>query len=168
LHCLVGKRANSVLKNPINGRQNCQTARRLNEETTRMSGRKQQDETLFCERCGISFLWSTEEQKEAEQQPSRADEPRLCPGCRQLLPAPGRERGLVKWYNTRKHYGFITRRSSGELYLHGSALREPGRLVPGDLVEFTVGANERGSIATDVLVLERGNAAKEDAAKRRG
>jgi CspA family cold shock protein len=123
-----------------------------------MSRRKQQDETLFCERCGISFLWSVEEQTQAEQQAARVDEPHLCPGCRRLLPAPGRERGLVKWYNARKHYGFIIRRSAGELYLHGSALREPKRLASGDLVEFAVGATDRGPIATDVNVLERDNA----------
>jgi CspA family cold shock protein len=133
-----------------------------------MSGRKQQDETLFCERCGISFLWSTEERKMAEQQTARVDEPHLCPGCRWLLPAPGRERGLIKWYNTRKHYGFVTRRNATELYLHGSALREPGRLATGDLVEFTVDANERGPMATDVLVLERGDVTQGDAGNRKG
>jgi CspA family cold shock protein len=147
---IVDKRASFIIKHPINGSRNCQHV-----------------ETLFGERCGISFLWSTEEQKVAEQQASRMEEPHLCPGCRWLLPAQGRERGLVKWYNARRHYGFIARRNSGELYLHGSVLREPGRLATGDLVEFAVGANERGPMATDVYVLERGHAAKDDAVNRR-
>lgn len=125
-----------------------------------MSSPKRQDETLFCERCGISFLWSMEEQKQAIGQDSSGNgalkqlAPTHCPGCRQLLPAPDRERGLVKWYNAQKRYGFITRRSS-EIYMHGSELQGQRRLEPGDLVEFSIGANERGPAAVAVQLLER-------------
>jgi CspA family cold shock protein len=120
-----------------------------------MSERKKQDETLFCERCGISFLWIIEEQKQGEQSGQPRRTPLLCPGCRQLLPSSERERGLVKWYNGRKNYGFITRRSAPDLYVHGSALRNPQRLATGDLVEFSVGTSDRGPIAQDVRLLER-------------
>jgi cold shock protein len=123
-----------------------------------MSERKHQDELEFCERCGISFLWTVEERKENERngQPQRS--PRFCPGCRQLLPPPERERGLVKWYNARKNYGFIVRRNAPDLYVHSSALLHPQRLAPDDLVEFSVGASDRGPIAQDVRLLERGKA----------
>lgn len=116
-----------------------------------MSGRKQHDETLFCERCGISFLWSMEEQKAGAGQPP----PNLCPGCRQLLPPPHRERGLVKFYNTRKRFGFLVRRNAPELFVHGSALAGVGRLAEGDLVEFGVVETERGPAADAVRLLER-------------
>ncbi len=125
-----------------------------------MSSPKRQDETLFCERCGISFLWSMEEQKQALSNDilgngaPKQSGPTHCPGCRQLLPTPDRERGLVKWYNAQKRYGFITRRSS-EIYLHGSEIQGQRRLEPGDLVEFSIGANERGPAATVVQVLVR-------------
>jgi len=123
-----------------------------------MSQRKRQDEVLFCERCGISFLWSNEEQQiqaadVATDGPVRA--PSHCPGCRILLPTSGRERGVVKWYNARKHYGFIARRNTTEIYVHATALEDSQRLNVGDLVEFGIGQNERGALAEDVRILER-------------
>ncbi len=121
-----------------------------------MSSIKKRDETLFCERCGISFLWSVEEQNQSVQASGHAaTAPTHCAGCRQLLPALTHERGLVKWYNAQKRYGFITRRHDPELYIHGSQLQDQRRLLPGDLVEFSIGANERGPAAQVVQVLER-------------
>jgi cold shock protein len=109
-----------------------------------------QDETRYCERCGISFLWSIEEQHQNNQADGAA---RYCAGCRQLLPPVGRTRGIVKWYNRQKGYGFITRHQQPDLYVHRTAVQE-GRLAPDLLVEFTVGANEQGPAAQDVVVLE--------------
>jgi cold shock CspA family protein len=125
-------------------------------EEHRVSNRKQRDETLYCERCGIAFLWPVEEQRATltEGAPNKA--PTHCPGCRHLLPAPGRERGEVKFYNARKQFGFLTRRTGGELFVHGSALTARQRLSPGDLVEYSIIETERGPAATDLVVLEKG------------
>lgn len=109
-----------------------------------------QDETRYCERCGISFLWSVEEQHQQQQSTETA---RYCAGCRQVLPPPGRTRGMVKWYNRQKGYGFITRQQQPDLYVHRTALRE-GRLAPDLLVEFSLGENQQGPAAQDVVVLE--------------
>ena len=79
--------------------------------------------------------------------------PSYCPGCRYLLPVTGRERGLVKWYHRRKGYGFLTRYGESDLYVNRSALQS-SQLKPEMLVDFTVGVNRRGVIATDVKVLE--------------
>ena len=107
-----------------------------------------QDEILYCARCGVSFLWTQEEQK----QPG-AITPLYCPGCRHLTPAPGRERGLVKWYDRRKHYGFIVRVGKPEIYVHRSAIVNQRQLSPGDLVEFTVEESARGPAAAAVLLV---------------
>jgi CspA family cold shock protein len=72
-----------------------------------------------------------------------------------LLPAPGRERGLVKFFNGRKRFGFITRRNGPEIYVHGSALEGASRLAEGDLVEFSLAQTERGPAADTVRILER-------------
>ncbi|MCS6828631.1 MAG: cold shock domain-containing protein [Caldilinea sp.] len=106
------------------------------------------DEELYCARCGISFLWTQEEQRQ-----SGAAAPRHCPGCRQLMPAPGRERGLVKWFNRRKQYGFIVRAGQPEIYVHRNAVQGKRPPRPGDLVEFTVQQGERGVQAGDVRLL---------------
>lgn len=109
-----------------------------------------QDETRYCERCGISFLWSVEEQ----HQNSQMAPARYCAGCRQLLPPPGRARGMVKWYNRHKGYGFITRQQQPDLYVHRTAVRA-GQLAPDLLVEFSVGENQQGPAAQEVIVLEQ-------------
>ncbi|MCB0044076.1 MAG: cold shock domain-containing protein [Caldilineaceae bacterium] len=107
------------------------------------------DQIYYCDHCGISFLWSQEEQRQDHVKP------RLCPGCRYSLPAPERTRGLVKWYNRRKRYGFITRDEGDALFVHGSALQDARHLEPGDLVEFAVGQDDKGAHAEAVSVLQR-------------
>jgi CspA family cold shock protein len=132
---------------------------------------QQQDETRYCENCGISFIWTVEEQRanalgrsepgdedaagDAEAQPAglvSIAPPKRCLGCRYLLPPEGRERGLVKWYHRRKGYGFITRNGSPDLYVNRSALRR-GHLMPGELVEFSLGHSPQGLAATHVTVV---------------
>jgi CspA family cold shock protein len=124
------------------------------------TNRRIQDEIRYCDRCGISFLWPVEEQRaEAAVDAAQSAEtlpavpPRFCPGCRLLLPAPGRERGMVKWYSMRKRYGFVVRRDQPEIFVPGAALVGVRILQPGDLVEFSIGANEQGPVAQDVRLI---------------
>lgn len=120
-----------------------------------MSGRKEEDEILYCERCGISFLWSLEEQHQLAESGPRRAAPTHCPACRYLLPSAGSERGLVKFYNGRKQFGFLIRRAAPDLYLHGSAIKGRARLQEGDLVEFRVADSPRGPLAAEVRLVER-------------
>jgi CspA family cold shock protein len=119
--------------------------------------REPHDEIRYCERCGISFLWSQEEQKSA----APGAPPLYCPGCQVLLPTATRARGLVKWYNGRKRYGFIVRQDQPELFVHGSDVAEGARLQPGDLVEFSVATGARGPMAREVHILGHGDAPPE-------
>ncbi len=109
------------------------------------------DLILTCQHCGIRFVVT------AAQQRDTADEPRgglICPACCVLAPAAGRERGLVKWYNMRKGYGFISRARGGELFVHRSALLPAlASLQPDDLVEFEVELSPKGVQARGVVVL---------------
>jgi cold shock CspA family protein len=127
-----------------------------------------QDETLYCENCGISFLWTGEEQRRARemnahaldsgQDNQEADDhlrPTRCPGCCRLLPAAGYERGEVKWFNARKRYGFIVRANQPDIFVHRSALKGSGNLRTGDFVEFTVAETDEKLAAKDVKVLMR-------------
>lgn len=98
------------------------------------------DRLLACASCSINFLWTPAEQQADHEQPS------LCPACRHLLPAEGRRRGLVKFYNLRKHWGFITQPDGVELFFHRSALAadETTPLGEGELVEYAVEQSPRG------------------------
>jgi cold shock protein len=109
------------------------------------------DETLICERCNVNFLWSIEEQHQRghEQAPS------YCPGCRVLMPTADRERGVVKWYNPRKRYGFIVRQKAADIFTHQAEFVEIRRLQEGDLVEFSVVPGDKGPMAAEVRLLHR-------------
>lgn len=118
------------------------------------------DEMGYCARCGVSFVWTVEEQNRAQEGTEGAGEmPSHCPGCRHLLPISSRERGLVKWYNARKRFGFILRASGEELFAHGSALKGVRNLQPGELVEFGVQMTDKGAAAQEVVLLQRVDAA---------
>ena len=107
------------------------------------------DEMRYCEQCGISFLWSIEEQAQSEARPAR------CPGCQHSQPAADRERGLVKWYSVRKRYGFIVRADQPEIFAHRREIKDAGRLREGDLVEFGVAESAKGPVALQIRVIDR-------------
>lgn len=128
-----------------------------------MSKQTIQDEICYCAQCGISFVWTQEEQHVAAQQavaPRAGAPPTRCPGCRLLVPAAGRERGLVKWYDRRRQYGFIVRHGQPDIYVHRSGLGDGALPQPGDLVEFVVAPSDRGPTATEVAILHPSTSAK--------
>ncbi len=61
------------------------------------------------------------------------------------------ENGTVKWFDTRKGYGFIRRENGEDIFVHYSAILEPGgNLEDGDQVTFVVGEGRKGPAAKDV------------------
>ena len=68
-------------------------------------------------------------------------------------PAAGREAGTVKWFNTSKGFGFISRDSGDDVFVHFRAIRGEGHriLVEGQRVEFTIMMRDKGLQAEDVV-----------------
>ena len=63
-----------------------------------------------------------------------------------------REGGTVKWFNVSKGFGFITRDSGGDIFVHYRAIRGKGHrtLNEGQRVGFLVAKTDKGLQAEDV------------------
>jgi CspA family cold shock protein len=122
-----------------------------------LSYRTFRDQLLTCQECGTRWIWTvTEQRRLAEAGRLLEQPPALCPACQRLVPSPGHQRGIVKWYSPQKGYGFITLRTSEEIFFHRTGLvQETPPPDEGDLVEFKIEETSRGPQAVSIVVLER-------------
>ncbi len=62
-------------------------------------------------------------------------------------------KGLVKWFNESKGYGFIEREDGPDVFVHHSAIQGEGHksLAEGDTVEFEVVKDAKGLRAENVV-----------------
>jgi cold shock protein len=65
-----------------------------------------------------------------------------------------REAGNVKWFNASKGFGFITRDSGDDVFVHFRSIRGDGHrvLYDGQRVDFVVSQGDKGLQAEDVAV----------------
>jgi CspA family cold shock protein len=65
------------------------------------------------------------------------------------------EKGTVKWFNNAKGYGFITRESGGDIFVHFKSILGDGykSLVEGEPVQFDVEQGQKGLQAVNVARL---------------
>lgn len=61
-------------------------------------------------------------------------------------------KGVVKWFNDKKGYGFIEHEDGRDLFVHFSSINMEGfkTLTEGDRVTFDVEENEKGPVAKNV------------------
>ncbi len=65
-----------------------------------------------------------------------------------------RETGTVKWFNTSKGFGFITRDAGDDVFVHFRSIRGQGHksLFEGQRVEFSITQGDKGLQAEDVAI----------------
>lgn len=65
-------------------------------------------------------------------------------------------KGIVKWFNADKGYGFISTENDGDVFVHYTALEDTGeyrKLDEGQEVEFEITEGEKGPQAANVVKL---------------
>lgn len=62
------------------------------------------------------------------------------------------EKGTVKWFNSEKGYGFISRENGDDVFVHFSAITMDGfkTLEEGQAVQFEIIQGDKGPQATNV------------------
>jgi CspA family cold shock protein len=66
-----------------------------------------------------------------------------------------KEKGVVKWFNAAKGYGFIQRQTGEDVFVHYSAIQSTGyrSLDEGAQVEFSVKKGPKGLQAEEVKIV---------------
>jgi CspA family cold shock protein len=65
--------------------------------------------------------------------------------------------GKVKWFDSKKGYGFILTEEGREVFVHYTGIVAEGfrALTEGQNVEFEIGSNEKGQQAMNVTVIKK-------------
>ncbi|MBN2560116.1 MAG: cold-shock protein [Phycisphaerae bacterium] len=81
--------------------------------------------------------------------------PRIIHSALRSTAVAERETGTVKWFNDAKGYGFISRDSGDDVFVHFSAIQSSGfrSLQENQRVEFSVEQGDKGPKAVDVRPL---------------
>ena len=66
-----------------------------------------------------------------------------------------REKGIVKWFDANKGYGFITSDQDVDIFVHYTAIAGAGyrALEEGQRVEFDVIEDDKGPQAQNVIII---------------
>ena len=64
-------------------------------------------------------------------------------------------RGTIKWYDSKKLYGFIQYEKGKDQYFHKSSLKTPFEPSVGDEVDFKANQGKRKNKATDIVLKKK-------------
>ena len=69
----------------------------------------------------------------------------------------GQHKGVIKWFNNAKGYGFVGRDDGPDLFVHYSAIQHDGykSLREGDEIEFDIIQGTQGPQADQVVITKQ-------------
>jgi len=111
---------------------------------------------IVCQRCGRGFVLTTTYRDFLARWGTKVVVPVLCPTCfLKAGPMPKRS-GKVKWFSSRKHYGFITTGEGKEIFFHQRQILRDSRgdAQKGQTARFHVRYSPKGPEALNVELSE--------------
>lgn len=113
-------------------------------------------QTVTCQRCGSAFAWSSTYLNFLKRRGIHVVVPVLCPSCFLREGELSKQRGKVKWFSPRKHYGFIVTNEGEEVFFHEKQLLEQEGEAPqkGQPARFHLHYPIKGPEALNVELFE--------------
>jgi CspA family cold shock protein len=107
-----------------------------------------------CERCGCGFILSPTYRDWLARRGVKVIRPMLCPTCFMKVGPLPKKRGVVKWFNPNKHYGFISVEEEEDVFFHQRQVVEGGEEThEGQTARFHMRYAEKGPEALNVELL---------------
>ncbi|MBN1580746.1 MAG: cold shock domain-containing protein [Anaerolineae bacterium] len=107
---------------------------------------------LECRRCGGAFILTSDYVSFLRKRGKREVTPLLCLTCFWKNGQVPKEYGQIKWFNARKHCGFIETERGEEIFFHQNQFigADRRKLVEGQPVRFHVRGMVKGQKALNV------------------
>lgn len=108
--------------------------------------------SLTCQRCGSGFVLTATYQDFIRRRGGKVVVPLLCPTCFVIVGPLPKQRGKIKWFNRRKHYGCIACEEGQDAFFHQEQLMGDYGRAPreGQAVQFHLHHPIRGPEALNV------------------
>jgi CspA family cold shock protein len=114
----------------------------------------EQATVVVCKRCGTSFILSPNYRDWLARRGVKVIQPMLCATCFSKVGPLPKQRGVIKWFNPHKHYGFIDAEEGEDVFFHQEQIVEGGgEAHEGQRARFHVRYAEKGPQALNVEVL---------------
>jgi len=115
-----------------------------------------QIQVVVCQRCGRGFILTTTYLGLLARRGVKVVVPVLCPTCFLKGGPLPKQRGRVKWFSPRRHYGFIVTREGKEVFFHQrQILGDDGNEAhEGQTARFHVRYSMKGPEALNVELSE--------------
>jgi CspA family cold shock protein len=109
----------------------------------------------LCQRCGRGFIFTPTYHDFLARRGAKVVVPVLCPTCFIKTGPLPKERGEVKWFSQRKHYGFIVTGEGVEVFFHARQIFHGAEQPPeeGQPVRFHLHYPRKGPEALNVELL---------------
>jgi CspA family cold shock protein len=109
-------------------------------------------QVVTCQRCGIGFIMTPNHAAFLARCGVNVVEPVQCLTCYWKAGPLPKQQGKIKWFNTRKRYGFIVDTKDREIFFHQDQFigENEAKLQDGQPTRFHVGYSVKGPKALNV------------------